>query len=89
MDDNYKYLFSTVLHSKIKEQVIGKVFTRVMYNDTLLISITSYDNVEFVMEISNFSEKILNGWSTDYAVYEVLEKYKKFVTNRIMKKYFV
>ena len=57
MDDNYKYLFSTILHSKLKEKIIGKIFTRVMYNDTLLINIMSYDNIEFVMEINNFSEK--------------------------------
>ena len=89
MDDNYKYLFSTVLYSKLKEKIIGKIFTRVVYNDTLLINIMSYDNIEFVMEINNFSEKILNGYSTDYAVYEVMNKYQKFITNQVMKKYFV
>lgn len=87
--DSYRYIFSTVLHSKLKEKIIGKIFTRITNDDTLFISIINCDDNEFVMEFNNISEKILHGWSTDYAVYEVVNKYQKYITNRVMKKYFV
>lgn len=39
------------------------------------------------MAIDNFSERILNGYSTEYAVYEIMSKYEKFVHNRYFIKY--
>lgn len=84
MMDNYKYIFSCILHEKLKEKVEGKVFVKVTRNDELLVIIQSYGDIEYKTFISNFSEKILNGWGAEYAVYEIMREYKKF----IMKKYF-
>ena len=54
----------------------------------IVIARTS-ENLVFTMYVDDFSTKLLNGYSTDYAVYEILEKYKRFIMNNTMKKYFV
>lgn len=78
----YEYLFSTNLHAKLKEKIVGKIFVKVTYNDELLIKINSYGNLECTIHIGNFSERILNGWSTDYAVYEVIKQYREFLNKK-------
>lgn len=86
---DYGYVFAKSLHEKIKEKVFAGVHVKCTEQDTMEIVITrTNENLIFRMEIQNFSEKILYGYSTEYATYEVLNKYKKFVQNRIQRKYF-
>lgn len=75
---DYEYLFVTNLHQKLKEKVKGGVYTNVTENDELCIKISNGDLV-YGMRLSNLSDKIINGWSTDYAVHEILESYKRFI----------
>lgn len=81
---NYEYLFQTNLHAKIREKVIGKVFVKVNQDDVLIVKIESFGNLKFETSIDNFSKRILNGYSTDYAAYEIVKRY----TSYIMKRYF-
>lgn len=79
---DYEYLFSMNLHQKLRERVIGKVYCEVNEENELYIKIKSLGDLKFSMTINNFSERILNGYSTEYAVYEIMSKYERFVHNR-------
>ena len=85
---DYEYLFQTNLHAKIREKVIGKVigkvFVKVNQDDVLVVKIESFGNLKFETSIDDFSKRILNGYSTDYAAYEIVKRYKSY----IMKRYF-
>ena len=79
----YEYLFSTELHSKLKEKVKGKVWVKV-YNDELHVKIENQDiSYEFVEE--DLSTKILNGLSSEYIVYSILKDYRIFLNNLYFK----
>lgn len=82
---DYEYLFSMNLHQKLREKVIGKVFCRVNDENELYVKIESLGDLKFSTTIDNFSERVLNGYSTEYAVYEIMSKYEKFIHN----KYFI
>lgn len=84
---DYEYLFSMNLHQKLRERVIGKVYCKVNEENELYIKIESFGNLKFSMTIDNFSERILNGYSTEYAVYEIMSEYEKFIHNRYFIKY--
>lgn len=86
---DYENLFSTALHQKLKEKIIGKIFIKVNRQDQLYISITRHDGIDYELYIENFSNKFLNGWTTDYAAYEVFEDYKKYINNLVYKRYFI
>ena len=83
MGMDYKYLFETNLHAKLRKDIIGKIFVKVNKNDSLVVRIET-DGLKFDISITNFSDRILNGYSTEYAAYEVKKRYKTF----IMKKFF-
>lgn len=82
---DYEYLFTTTLHQKLREKIVGKIFVKVTRNDELFVKIESYGGLEYRFYRSNFSESIVNGYTTDFAAYEVVAEFKKFITN----KYFV
>ena len=87
---DYGYVFSTNLHKKLKNKVRAGVFVKSTADDRIEIVIArSSENLIFTMYINDFSTKLLHGYSTDYASYEILEKYRKFVRNITEKKYFV
>lgn len=39
----------------------------------------------FDMSFTDFANKMLNGLTTDYAAYEAIQKYKKFVMTQFFK----
>lgn len=71
---DYEYLFSMNLQAKLKEKIQGAIFVKVNENDSLVIKITRRDENNFDMSFTDFSNKFLNGFSTDYAAYEVQKK---------------
>ena len=78
---DYEYLFSTELHKKLKEKIVGGVWVK-CYNDELHVKITSfYGKVEFEYTIDDFGNKILNSLSSDTIVYQVCREYKQFILN--------
>lgn len=81
---DYEYTFAVTLSQKLKHKIAGGNHVCVTDNDELLVKIIRDGAVDFKVYICNFSEKIRNGWSTDYAAYEIVNAYKDY----IMKKYF-
>ena len=43
------------------------------------------DGNNFDVSFTDFSNRMLNGFSTDYAAYEVTKKYQKFVMKQFFK----
>lgn len=82
---DYEYLFATTLHAKLKEKIIGKIYVAVTRENALLVKIESFGGLSYSTAIDNFSDKILNGYSTDYAAYEIVNQYRKFITNKFLK----
>lgn len=82
---DYEYLFAMSLHNKFREKLVGKNFVGVR-DDRLNIKIESNGGLIFEISYPNFAERMLNGLSTEYIVYEVCEKYKKFIINRHFKR---
>lgn len=81
----YGYHFSMMLYAKLKERIYGHIYVKQTYEDQLYIQITRRDGLNFEVYIENLSEKMLNGYTTDYAVYEIVEKLKKYVMNSYFK----
>ena len=79
---DYEYLFAMTLHQKLRERVYGKIFCEINRSNVLVVEIKSRGDWIFNMEFDNFSERFINGFTTEYAMYEVINKYKKFITNR-------
>lgn len=82
---DYEYLFSTNLHAKLKERIQGGIYVKVNDNDSLVVKITRKDGNNFDVSFTDFSNKFLNGFTTDYAAYEVQKKYQKFVMKQFFK----
>ena len=82
---DYEYLFTTALHQKLKDKIAGKIFVKVTQNDELFVKIESYGGLMLKSFRDNFSESLLNGYTTDFAAYEIVTEFKRF----IMTKYFV
>ncbi len=82
---DYECLFSTNLYAKLKERIQGGIFVKVNENDSLVVAIKRNDGNNFDMSFTDFSNRMLNGFSTDYAAYEVQKKYQKFVMKQFFK----
>lgn len=82
---DYEYVFSTALHQKLRERIVGKIFVKVTRNDDLFVKIESYGGLTYKFVRDNFSDSIVNGLTTDFLAYEVEREFKKFVHN----KYFI
>ena len=82
---DYEYLFSKELHRRLKEKVKGKVWVKI-YQNELHVTIKIFEcelKYEFVEE--DLSNKILNGLSSDYAVYTIMKDYHNFVNEIFFK----
>lgn len=80
---DYGYLFSTALHEKLKEKIYAGVFVKSTDDDKLEVVIArKSEGLTFKTIVDNLSDKLLHGYSTEYAAYEIIEKYRKFITNR-------
>ena len=69
----------------MKEKVKGKVWVKI-YQNELHVTIKIFEcelKYEFVEE--DLSNKILNGLSSDYAVYTIMKDYHKFVNEIFFK----
>lgn len=77
---DYEYLFSMNLQAKLKEKIQGAIYVKVNENDSLVIKVTRRD-----MSFTDFANRMLNGLTTDYTAYEVVQKYKKFVMTQFFK----
>lgn len=82
---DYEYLFSTALHTKLKKRIQGVIFVKVTCDDILIVKIKRQDGNNFEYRFENFSKRILNGFTTDYAAYEVESEYRRFVLKQFFR----
>ena len=81
-----EYDFCVILHKKLKDKIKGKIFCKVI-DDELKIRI-DMDDLWFETSYEDFARRIIYGLTTDYIVYEVEKKYRKFLLNRMERYYF-
>ena len=79
---DYGKLFAMNLHGKLKEKIVGYIFVVVNQWDKLVIEIESFGGLEYRVVYDNFSSRILHGWTSDYAVYEIVQGYRKFIRQK-------
>ena len=77
--NDYEYLFIANLHSKLKLLIDGSIFVKVTHDDRLYVEIKRLDLTYRGYIVNDFSERIKNGYTTDYAVYEIVKEYKEFI----------
>lgn len=77
-------VFAETLQQKIKEQVKGKVFVKVV-KDQLIISIECWHDIRFKRVIDDFSGHILNGFGTDDVCKDIVKAYKAYVIGAYFK----
>lgn len=83
---DYEYLFAmTLLHAKLKEKIVGRIFVTVTQDDELYVKIESFGGLTFNWKIEDFSIRIRNGYSSDYAAYEVIQQYKRYIIKTYLK----
>lgn len=82
---DYECLFSNHLYEKLKGVIKGGIFVKVNENDSLVVEIKRKDGNIFGVSFTDFSNRILNGFTTEYAVYEVTRKYRKYVMEQFFK----
>lgn len=87
-NENCEILFAMKLQQVLKTKIVGKIFVRCVQDNSLYIQIKTIDNLEYRTCLNDFKERVLNGWTTEYAAYEVLADYKKFIIKQMMEKYF-
>ncbi len=81
---DYEYIFSTLLHKKLKEKIVGHIYVAVR-NDILTTEIDTIGGIKIDISINDFANKLVNGYSTDYAAYEIAKEYKKKILSKYLK----
>ena len=82
---DYECLFSNHLYEKLKEVIKGGIFVKVNENDSLVVEIKRKYGNNFGVSFTDFSNRVLNGFTTEYAAYEVTKRYQKFVMRQFFK----
>lgn len=81
----YEYIFALALHSELKNKIQGGIFVNV-YKDSLWVKITHECGIIYETPlVSDFSNRVLNGCSAEYAAYEVLKLYRRFIKDTFFK----
>lgn len=83
---DYEYLIAMNLHAKLKEKIVGKIYVTVSY-DKLYVRIDSFENLTWDLSIPNFSQMVLNGFSTERIAEDIATKFKKYVIKKTVNKY--
>lgn len=82
---DYECLFSNHLYEKLKGVIKGGIFVKINENDSLVVEIKRKDGNNFGVSFTDFSNLVLNGFTTEYAAYEVTKRYQKFVMRQFFK----
>lgn len=82
---DYECLFSNHLYEKLKGVIKGGIFVKVNENDSLVVEIKRKDGNNFGVSFTDFSNRVLNGFTTEHAAYEVTKRYQKFVMRQFFK----
>ena len=80
---DYEYIFATELHKKLKPRIKGKIYVCITKYNELSVKINNLNlEYEYLSE-NKFSDMILNGYSTEDALYDVMNDYNDYVYNQI------
>ncbi len=82
---DYEKIFTSNLHSKLKKKINGSVYCEVNQRNELYVRIRSSGDVFFEKRLDNFSDRLVSGYSTEYAMYDVISEYKKCVISKYFK----
>lgn len=74
----YEYIFAIALQSKLKEKIDASIYVNV-FRDQLTVHIKTRLGLEYETGIDNFSEKIRNGYSSEYAAYQIVKEYRSYI----------
>lgn len=86
MMQDYEYLFAMNVHEKLKEKVNARVYCKINQDDELYVEIEdSNSGIGYYYAIPDFSRKIMNGYTSEYAVYEIVKSYKNYIMKRFFK----
>lgn len=84
----YEYIFSNTLKNKIIEKIKGGVKTWITRDELHVSILLDQYNIQFEHVIPNISDRILNGYTTDYALYEVTKVYKAYLSEKLKEIFF-
>ena len=80
---DYEYIFATDLHKKLKPRIKGKIYVCITKYNELSVKINNLNlEYEYLSE-NKFSDMVLNGYSTDDAMQEVMQDYQQFVYEKL------
>ena len=80
---DYEYIFATELHKKLKHRIKGKIYVCITKYNELNVKINNLNlEYEYLSE-NKFSDMVLNGYSTNDAMYDVMNDYNAYVYNQI------
>lgn len=85
---NYGKVFAAALHERLKEQIVAHIYVTYDENDQIYINIKSYDDVDYRMRITELSEKVVRGYSSEYACYEIVKDFRKYINEKFVTRYF-
>lgn len=88
MMTEYEYIFAISLQQKLKRRIKGNIYVTVIRDDKLYVKIKKDSDFIFETTIDRFTDKLQNGFTSDYAAYDILKQYKQFVYERIEEEYF-
>lgn len=83
---DYEYDFCLTLHAKLKERIKGKIHTTVK-DDVLHVAIYM-GSLSYAIAFDDFSGKFVEGVSADNYVEIIVKKYRKFVIENSLGRYF-
>lgn len=87
--NEYKIIFANNLQSELKRKIKGKVFVTVTKTDGIYVQLTNeMDNIQFKTYVENLSDKLHNGYSVNYAGYEIIKQYKEYIRKVVEERYF-
>lgn len=67
-----------------QEKIVGRIYVAVR-NDILITEIDTIGGIKIDISINDFANKLVNGYSTDYAAYEIAKEYKKKILSKYLK----
>ena len=80
---NYEYIFATELYKKLKPRIKGEIYVCITKYNELSVKINNLNlEYEYLSE-NKFSDMVLNGYSTDDAMWEVMQDYQQFVYEKL------
>lgn len=74
--EEFRTLFIDLVHEKLKEKIVGRVWVTIDPDDELIIEIKNYDDFTFRASVGNLSTMVCYGVSSDAIVDKVVGKYK-------------